>query len=45
MHTRLIIKIVWAVGITVSVEVCVLVGTVSVVVVIFAGTVVDVTAA
>lgn len=37
----MIIEIVWTVGGTISVEVCVLVGTVAVVIVIFAGAVID----
>ena len=45
MHTRLIVKIVWAVRIAVSVKVYVLVGAVTVVIVIFAGAVVDMPAA
>lgn len=45
MHTCLIIKIIWAVRNTISVEVCVLVGAVAMVVMIFAGAVVDVTTA
>lgn len=42
MCTCLIVKIVWAVRIAVSVKVCMLVGAVAVVIMIFAGAVVDV---